>query len=473
MKELVSWFRDSVGGKLAIIGLLVLILLIPLGMIESRIAERGFRAEEAAGQIANIWGSHQTIGGPALVLGYEYSQTIDENTVRVRDEVYTLPSEMTIDVVAETEILKRGIYEIPVYTAAIEITGVLAPPQTGEIANDVLSRWDDALLSIPIGDARSIREPVRITIGNTTADFSPGGERIAGLGPQLVIPLSALSVASFVEGLDFSIDFRIGGTEQLRFLPFADVTRVNLQADWPSPSFVGGFLPDTRGISPNDFTASWSVLNLGRGYASTWRRSDALARTLAQQVPSTSFGVDLIVPIGVHQTSLRATKYAVLFLSLTFLAYFLFELFTPLRLHAFQYLLVGFANALFYLLLIAIAEHADFKFAYGASAVASIGLITGYSAAVLGAARRALPIALLLIAIYGYLYFILQLEDYALLSGSLGILTILAAVMYATRRIDWHSVSFASVQNAVDIAHQDAHGRTDPNSTGGSGTTAD
>lgn len=442
MKELSSWLRASVTGKLFFIGLLVLVLLIPLGMIESQIAERGFRADEAAQQVASTWGADQTIGGPALLLPYEDDDPMAGETIRFKDEVYTLPTRLQVDIVVETEILQRGIYEIPVYTATVDVAGSFSPlPAADDNAGIV---WNDALLSLPVTDARSIREPVTITIGDTTAEFGSGGERIPGLGSQLVVSLSELEIGSFDQEIDFTMSYRIGGTAKLMVLPFGDVTTVTLRADWPSPSFGGHFLPGTRNVGDDGFDASWTVLSLGRGYPSSWHGSDTVAPTLAQRIPASAFGVDLIVPVGVHQASLRATKYAVLFLSLTFLAYFLFELFTPLRLHALQYLLVGLANSIFYLLLIAIAEHVGFVIAYVTSAVASTGLIGTYSAAVLGSARRAVPITLLLSAIYGYLYFVLQLEDYALLSGSFGLLVMLAGVMYATRHVDWYAIDLTS-----------------------------
>ena len=170
-----------------------------------------------------------------------------------------------MDVSIETQTLRRGIYRIPVYTASVDIDGTLTPPRLSETGTDVVYRWDEALLSIPITDARSIREPVRITIGDAVADFSPGGERITGLGRQLIVPLSDLGIQSLEDEVDFSITFRISGTENLQFLPFGDVTTVEVQADWPSPSFMGGYLPDSRSIDPNGFNASWSVLNVGRG----------------------------------------------------------------------------------------------------------------------------------------------------------------------------------------------------------------
>jgi inner membrane protein len=193
-----------------------------------------------------------------------------------------------------------------------------------------------------------------------------------------------------------------------------------------------------RNVDAAGFTATWSMLSLGRGFPSQWSRSKPPPKSAATSV----FGVTLIDPVGVHTATLRSVKYAVLFIGLTFGAYFLFELFAALRLHALQYLLIGLANCVFYVLLLALAEHFGFAPAYAASAFAASGLMGGYSAAVLGSFRRAAPIAGLLLALYTYLYVTLQAEDYALLFGALGLFTMLAAFLYVTRRVDWHAVRF-------------------------------
>jgi inner membrane protein len=182
------------------------------------------------------------------------------------------------------------------------------------------------------------------------------------------------------------------------------------------------------------------VLDLGRGYPSSWTRTGAAPLN----IEASAFGAELITPVGVHEAALRATKYGVLILGFTFIAYFLFELFVPLRLHALQYLLIGLANCVFYLLLLALAEHVGFAPAYVASALASTALITSYSGAILRSLKRAAPIGALLTALYGYLYVTLKAEDYALLFGALGVFAMLAGFMYVTRRIDWFDVSFGS-----------------------------
>jgi inner membrane protein len=205
---------------------------------------------------------------------------------------------------------------------------------------------------------------------------------------------------------------------------------------------AAAYLPERRTVTADGFSASWRVLDVGRGFPSRWTRSDPRGTVSGE---STQFGAALMKPVGVHEASLRSVKYGVLLIGLTFAAYFLFELFATVRLHALQYLLIGIANCVFYLLLLALAEHVGFGIAYLASAVASTGLIVSYSVAVLRSMRRALPIGALLGALYSYLYVTLRAEDYALLLGALGTFCMLAAIMYLTRHVDWHAVRFAAL----------------------------
>jgi inner membrane protein len=234
----------------------------------------------------------------------------------------------------------------------------------------------------------------------------------------------------------------------LQFAPLGDVTRVNLTSNWPSPSFTGAYLPDEREPTSDGFTAAWRVLALGRGYPQSWKRSAPPPLAVAESV----FGVELITPVGIYEASLRAAKYAVLVIGLTFTAYFLFVLLAAARLHTLQYLLIGASNCVFYLLLLALAEQIGFGAAYALSAAASVALIGMYSGAVLGSMRRALPVSAMLAALYGYLYVTLQAEDYALLFGAAGSFAALTALMYLTRHIDWHTVSFDRRPGAADGA---------------------
>ncbi len=433
---LLQSLQTSVMGKVLFIGVLILALLIPLGMIEDLTIERAHRAEATREEIASTWGGAQVIGGPILVVPFRFTRLSYAQPVTVEDEIYLLPDELEITSAAEVTTRKRGIYAVPVYTAQVRISGRFAAPSTPTDYDDLEILWDQAQISLPISDARSIKERCDSRSTARASTFQPGGTRVAGFGPQLVARYAELGRGAPSAPLAFSLDVKLDGSRSLRFLPLGSVTRASMTSNWPSPSFGGAYLPERApAITGNGFTASWHVLDVGRGFPSTWKRSAPLPGS----IEASSFGVALITPIGVHEASLRAVKYGVLLIGLSFAAYFLFELFVGLRLHALQYLLVGIANCVFYLLLLALAEQIGFLLAYLTSAVASAALIGLYSAAVLRSTLRAVPVGALLGVMYAYLYVTLQAEDYALMFGAVGTFAALAAFMYLTRRVDWHA----------------------------------
>jgi len=436
--------KGSVTGKVLFIVLLALLLLVPLGMIEGLTQERARHYEVARLGIANAVGAAQTIGAPILVVPFQYTQLVQSSPVSVTDELYLLPQELTITGAVETEQRKRGIYSVPVFEARLHVTGRFPAVALDRNYDDLQILWNQAQISLPLTDARSIRQPIVLASGVRTTTFQASGERVAGFGPQLVARYAELGLGALTAPQAFSFDLVVAGTGSIRFLPLGDETRVSIASTWPSPSLVGAYLPQNR-VEPTaeGFTAEWRVLDLGRGYPSKWQRTGGPPRDVA----ASAFGADLITPVGVHEATLRATKYAVLIIGLTFAAYFLFELFAALRLHALQYLLIGIANTVFYLLLLALAEHVGFGAAYCASAIAATALITSYSGAVLRSLRRALPIGALLTVLYAYLYVTLKAEDYALLFGAVGVFGVLAAFMYLTRHVDWFTVSFGARGN--------------------------
>jgi inner membrane protein len=434
----VRFVQTSVTGKALFIGALILLLLVPLAMVEQLIAERGQRQDNATAEVASTWGHGQTIGGPILVVPLRLT---GEGQAVTTDELYLLPDELDIASDAQSQALARGIYRVPVYNARVHISGRFVLPAGLPRYDAAELLWDQAVIALPISDARSIREPVRFSAGSSGTSFQPGGTRVAGFYPQLVARFADLGLGAPSAPLDFSIDVAFGGSEFLYFLPLAGVTRVTMTADWPSPSFRGAYLPEQRSVTKKGFNATWRVLDVGRSFPSRWTRSDPSA-TLAGN--SSAFGATLIEPVGVHEATLRAAKYGVLLIGLCFATYFAFELLAALRLHALQYLLIGMANCVFYLLLLALAEQIGFGCAYLASAGASAALITLYSVAVLQSIGRALPIGALLTALYAYLYVTLRAEDYALLLGAVGTFVTLAAIMYFTRHVDWHAVRIGS-----------------------------
>jgi inner membrane protein len=230
----------------------------------------------------------------------------------------------------------------------------------------------------------------------------------------------------------FSIDVR--GSEQVYFSPLGKTTSVSLSSTWPNPSFIGEFLPESREVNKTGFNAQWKVLHLNRSFPQAWVNSQ-------QQLQSSNFGVELLLPVDHYSNTLRSIKYAVLFVFLTFLVFFFIELFNKKQLHPIQYLLVGSALILFYLLLLSISEYLSFGLAYLISSLGICGLITGYTHGSLADKKITATVASFLVVLYGLLYILLQLQDYALLVGSLGLFLILAIVMYLTRKFNWYATN--------------------------------
>lgn len=439
MSEFLHRLRASVTVKLLFIGFLILLLLIPMGMIESVIYERNHLYLSAKHDIMNAWGREQTIGGPVLTLPYRATYTDDKGIRRVRKSLaHFTPEHLSVRGQLDSEMRYRGIYQVPVYTANLKLRGRFAPPDVARLgidSNDVV--WGEAYLSVAIADARGIRNPMTLRSDMGDGTFEPGGVKVHGFDPQVVVPLPELAKTRAPAGFQFAFDLELSGTEKLAFLPAGDRTEVLLTSAWSSPSFVGAYLPQRRDVDAKGFSAEWKVLHLGRSYPGEWRN----AEIPAERISNSAFGVNLFIPVSTYQKSTRAAKYAVLFIGLSFLAYFMFEVFGKLRLHPFQYLLVGFANCLFYLLLLSLSEHASFGLAYTASAAASTALVVGYSASVLKHRSRVATMLALLAGLYAFLYVTLRAEQYAMLIGTVALFVILATVMYLTRRLDWYRVT--------------------------------
>jgi inner membrane protein len=446
--------RDSTAFKLVVTGVLILILLIPLGMVRSLVHERERRGNEVAQEIAATWGRSQVLGGPVLTVPYRlHSRNENDKVITWISSARFLPETLKVEGKIVPERRNRGIFEAVVYRADLQWSGTFRRPDFagwGIAAGDIV--WRDAYLSVGVPDLRGIRSGVGLSWGERSLEFEPGGSE-AGLwesGLRAAVP----DLQSGREGEIHAFSFSLGvnGSRQLQFLPLGRQTTVALTSSWPSPSFGGAFLPEWRRITDLGFSARWKVSWFGRSYPQQWRQDDAEKLLPQGSVTGSAFGVDLFLPADAYQKTERSVKYGVLFLLLTFLTFFLYEVFNPFSLHPMQYLLVGAALCLFYLLLLSISEHVPFGYAYLVAAAATVLLIGGYSVAILRGALRALLMTIVLGILYGYLYVLLKLEDYALLLGSIGLFAILALVMYLTRRIDWSSARRGKEATAVTPA---------------------
>jgi len=439
MQAILSRLRQSASIKVLTIGFLILVLLIPLGMIKGTVAGRDQTSLAAKQDIQRTWGKSQLIAGPVLVVPYDIVHVNDRGERIInKSQLYFLPKDLDIESAVDAEVRYRGIHKVPVYSTLTTLSGTINWPAAeglGIDANNI--HWINASIAVGISDARAIAESPNLQLNGQTVPFVPGGQQIVGFPPLILAPIGKLIGDDLPENLTFSITLSIKGSDALRFLPLGDTTTANMRSGWSSPSFSGSYLPDTRDVNDAGFTASWKISSIGRTLPTSWS-----ARSRSAELASDSaFGVDLYMPISVYRLTLRATSYGILFVGLTFVVYFLFETVAGLRLHPLQYLMVGLANVLFYLLLVSFAEHIGFGLAYLLSSTASSALTVGYSLSVLGGRTRGMVMAAILVVLYSFLYLTLNAETYALLAGSLGLWVTLAMIMYLTRRIDWYTKS--------------------------------
>ena len=436
----ISSDRRSATVKVAAIGLLILALLIPVSMVKSVVYDRMRIASVAAIDIHNSWGGNQTVAGPILRLPFKVEATNAHGVPYMADRYALLVAEdLTGTASVSVEKRYRGIHEVPVYTTDLdmEVRFDLSLLENLNVNSESIT-WSDAELLIGMSDPAAMNEIPLSSSGDIESEFSGTAHQIAGLPSQLSVDAGKqLQVRPDPTSFRTNIRLSFNGSEALQFLPLAERSSVKTSANWPSPSFTGRRLPAEREVLEDGFEALWKSTSIGRNLPPVWIEGEATPNMDLDGI----FGVRFILPIGLYQLMDRALKYAIMFIGLTFVTYFLMETVARVRLHPLQYLLVGLANTLFYLLLLSLAEHIGFGLAYIASAFSSAALIVGYSSTVLQSKQRTLVMAAVLLGLYGFLYLTLMAERYALVAGSVGLWVILGAIMYLTRKIDWYSTT--------------------------------
>lgn len=431
------WARNSISLKLFAIGFSILLLLIPSSMIDSLVYERMNLRDEATAEVSSKWGGQQTLGGPVLSIPY-YTYVVNENGQRETQLAYAhfLPDQLRMDGKLVPEKRYRGIYVVVLYNTKMKVSGRfdMLNLDALPVAKESL-RLQDAFLSFQVTDMKGIRENITATIDGKQYNFEPGVSTndLFSSGISIPFPLTGNTVG------DFSFALDLNGSSEINFLPFGKETTVSLQSAWGDPSFDGSFLPYERTINEQGFTARWRVLQLNRNYP-----QQGLGSYINE---ASSFGVKLKLPVDEYQKTTRSAKYCIMFIILTFLTFFFVEVLNKKRIHSIQYLLVGFAITLFYILLLSMSEHISFNLSYWVAAGIILLLVTLYAKAIFGSnLLTALTFAILAI-LYTFFYSLLQLQDYALLMGSFGLLFILAVIMYLTRKIDWYAFSAETGDN--------------------------
>lgn len=452
----------SPGVKLIIVGGIGALLMVPLFMVYALLADRQHQARIAQNSVTAAWAGPQAVAGPLLVIPYtsrtEYTDTVDGKPMSVlretRAHLYLSPSVQKLDTSLDPEIRVRGrIHRSVVYEAAIKGEARFALPRDldrlGIKSEDLI--LDEALVQLPISDPRGLQTDARVSVGGEPLDLRPGlGTPDAGTGVHAFWDWS--------KGADLTLDFAYGlrGSSAFTLVPRGEESDLAVRSRWPHPSFSGDFLPGEVEREGEDagFDAKWSISNLALGQSLVSAQPLGLpaidASASADEVYRVSnvegargAVIRLMEPVDLYKRFERSIKYGFLFIGFTFLAFLMFDIVAGARVASAEYLLTGAGLVLFFVMLLAFAEIIGFGLAYLVASGAIIGLLTTYSAAVLGGWRRAGFIAALLTGLYGVLYVLLNLEAWSLVIGSLLLFVALAAVMYATRSIDWSRVGSA------------------------------
>lgn len=431
--------------KFVLVGFLVLVISGLTSVVWLLSAERQQRAHSVQVDIAKDWGGQQRVLGPYLIVPYtvkaqriEYGKTIDVEEAR---QAVFLPDTLKISGNAQTEKRHRSIYDVTVYQAKLMLEGQFKAPDLSLVEPDTPAqiRWQDAFIALGIKDVSGLKNNVQLEAGGQKIDFEPSAGlsdqagRFNGIHARLK-PIAAAGGLNNGAPLPYKIALVLNGSSSLTFAPAGRENTVALESNWPHPGFTG-FLPVSRTITADGFQASWSVPYLARDVPQAWAGSPQTM--LLDRFASDSLGVNLFVPVDFYSLVERALKYGFLFVAAAFAGVFVLELLSGRRVHPIQYIFVGLAIVIFYVLLLSFSEHIGFAPAYLVASGATGAMIAAYVGMALQSLGRGLIMLGIFALLFGLLYMILQLEDYALLAGSIAAFTLLTATMFATLRVNW------------------------------------
>ncbi len=451
-----AWHKSKWIVKGFIIGFLALLMMIPMLYVKNLILEREERQKEAALEISSKWAGKQNIIGP--VIAVPFWETYPDDTTSKKNKhkhiAYFLPDKLNIKATVNPKEKHRGIFKVMLYDTKLKINGTfndLAFSKLNIPENNVI--WNEAFVMMNITDSRGLNDQLMLNWKDSLIELSPqAGSKNDGM----MALLKASSAADF-RNINFSTTIDMNGSEQLFFTPVGKTTIVDIESAWNHPSFSGSMLPQTTEISDSGFKATWKSMSHKRSFPQQWLDNaysldyyfplppgTAIARTDGRYIPSpedsigsAAFGVDLFIPVNGYQKTLRTVKYALLCILLTFAAFFLIETAHKKSVHPFQYGLVGLALILFYTLLLSFSEYTGFNTAYMIASLATISLIAWFVKSILQSSRATTILSVVLVLVYSYIFSLLQLQDYSLLLGSIGLFLTLAVIMYFSKRLKW------------------------------------
>lgn len=456
------WIKESITVKLVSIGFLVLILLIPSVWINELIEERQLRAEDAMQEVFDKWSGSQTLSGPVLVIPYKVQQKVDlgkkgVTIVEHTEKYFFLPETLKISGNVTPEKLHRGIFDAVVYRSSLAIDADFSKPDFKKLNIDEKNvMWNAAYMIFSITDLRGISDNPTFKTGdntlttepsnnlgisvtnflrNYTSTYSTSAEETSEFSSNgIIAKLNWTGEADFRGNTSIKVNLK--GSKKLNFVPTGKTTTAKLSGSWGTPSFDGEFLPESREVTDSSFNASWKVLHYNRPFEQQWNTPD-------QKLTGSEFGVRLLIPVDQYQKSIRTSKYGLLVIVLTFVALFLVEITKRVRIHPFQYILIGAALTIYYILLLSFSEQFGYDVAYWVATAATVSLISAYSISFLKNYWLVILLTTLLIIFYSFIFIIILQQDFSLLLGSIGLFLIVAALMFFSRKVSWYKEAVA------------------------------
>lgn len=441
--------RLTVFLKISGILLLIALLHIPLAMTHGVLRERRGYQQQATEEIAGLWGRSQLVTGPVLAVPYAHrakvtrTKIVGDRAVQVEENdlvpatAYFLPETLNVDGTVDPEVRHRGIYDTVVFTTKLHLMGVFQPDfaAAGIVAERV--DWEKARVLFGVSDLHGLRTVGPLRQGRSEAAFESTGATL-----DEVLPLGAKVEGMIASGgtLDFAIDVVLQGSERLEIAPLGKTTHATLASPWADPSFVGAALPVARQVGADGFKAEWASTHFSRAFPQSWTTRTIENATIAKQFRPAAFGVRFAQLADGYSMAERAQKYGVLFFVLVFAVFFVFEVTAGLAIHPLQYAIVGAALCLFFLGFLALSEFLATGAAYGLAAGVCTLLVALYAWSFLKSGARTGIVFAGLGSTYGYLYFVLKSQDYALLAGTAALFVGVALVMFCTRRINWYTL---------------------------------
>lgn len=427
MKTNFSVNTDTIIVKIIVIAVLIVVMLLPLRMIGNLIEGREQSQQSAKEDITNKWGGSQSITGPILVVPYERGVGANQNPII--NYAYFLPDDYKVDGEINMEERSRTLFNTLVYQSDLKISGKFALPDYAKLnIKPEQVKWGDAFIVLGIPYLQGIKSKINFNVNGKSLAVQPGVKTNSVIDSGVTINMP---IDPSIQTFNFDFDLALNGSEGLYFSPIGKENSIHLKSPWTTVSFNGDFLPTDRQIDAQGFEANWTVYDYNRNYVQMWTGSN-------DTLEKSTLGVDFRYPVDKYQMTMRSVKYAIMFIVLTFVVFFLVELLSKKRIHPVQYLLVSCALVLFYTLLLAISEHLSFGISYLISAAATTLLISIYSTTMFRNLKQAAIMGLFLVFLYVYLYIILQQENMALLFGAIGLFVALAIVMFVLRKVDWY-----------------------------------